>query len=218
LLGVFNKYNCLAAISVLQALSIPEDAIRQGISSFRPPAGRQEIVYHKDFMVINDFAHTPNSFAMILPEIKRLASNRLIHVFGAAARRDYYKRPEMGKISSQYADIIIVTAEDPRDEKIEKISSEIIGGMPTGKLQMIKKESIDDGMIMDKKKKYIFQISDRKEAIQFAIHLAQKGDIVLMTGKGHENSMNYGKGEEPWNETEIAKEAIRDKVGGNYAL
>jgi UDP-N-acetylmuramoyl-L-alanyl-D-glutamate--2,6-diaminopimelate ligase len=155
---------------------------------------------------------------MILPEIKRLASNRLIHVFGAAARRDYYKRPEMGKISSQYADIIIVTAEDPRDEKIEKISSEIIGGMPTGKLQMTKKESIDDGMIMDKKKKYIFQISDRKEAIQFAIHLAQKGDIVLMTGKGHENSMNYGKGEEPWNETEIAKEAIRDKVGGNYAL
>jgi UDP-N-acetylmuramoyl-L-alanyl-D-glutamate--2,6-diaminopimelate ligase len=205
LLGTFNKYNCVAAIAVAQALHIPDEAIRKGIASFKPPVGRQEIVYNNDFMVVNDFAHTPNSFSVILPEVKKLTKNRLIHVFGSAAKRDAYKRPEMGQISSQYSDIIILTAEDPRDEGADKISDEILSGIPNSKFLI----SNENDFKFEKDKKYVFKIPDRKEAIRFAIRLAQKGDSVLMTGKGHEKSMNYGNGEEEWDETEVANEAVK---------
>jgi UDP-N-acetylmuramoyl-L-alanyl-D-glutamate--2,6-diaminopimelate ligase len=215
LLGAFNKYNCLAAISVLQSFHIPEAAIRKGLLSYKPPVGRQEIVYNKDFMVINDFAHTPNSFSVILPEAKRLAKHHLIHVFGSAARRDVFKRPEMGKISTKYSDSIILTSEDPRDEPIEQIFSDILKGVKN--FEIVGEAEIRDSSAsseqekkfeMKPEKKYIFKIPDRKEAIQFAIDLAKKGDVVLMTGKGHEKSINYGKGEEPWDETQVAKDAV----------
>jgi UDP-N-acetylmuramoyl-L-alanyl-D-glutamate--2,6-diaminopimelate ligase len=210
LLGTFNKYNCLAAIGALQTLRIPDEKIRKGIASFNPPVGRQEIVYKKDFLVINDFAHTPNSFSVILPEVKHLAKNRLIHIFGSAAKRDVYKRPEMGKISAKSSDIIVLTSEDPRDEPVENIMKDILSGIKgfeiiTGRL-MIK------DLRLKNNQKYVFVIPDRKEAIQFAIDLAEKGDVVIMTGKGHEKSMNYGNGEEPWDETQIAKDAIGTKL------
>lgn len=208
LLGTFNKYNCLAAIGALRTLRIPDEKIRKYIATFVPPVGRQEIVYRGDFLVINDFAHTPNSFSVIVPEAKRLAKNRLIHVFGSAAKRDVYKRPEMGKISAKHSDIIVLTAEDPRDEPVENIIKDILGGIK--EFEIIREPRIENReWRMEKNKKYVFTISDRKEAIQFAVGLAQKGDVVLMTGKGHEKSMNYGRGEEPWNETEIAREAIK---------
>lgn len=210
LIGQFNKYNCLAAIAALQPLHIPADVIRKGIASFRAPRGRQEIVYKKDFTVINDFAHTPNSFAVILPEMKKMTSNRLIHIFGSAAKRDKYKRPEMGNISAKYADIMIVTAEDPRDEPIADINNDILSGVKDSRFSVVtdvQKENID----FEKGKKYIFVIPDRKDAIAFGIQIAKKGDVVVMTGKGHEKSMNYGKGEVPWDETETAKNALRER-------
>ncbi len=212
LIGQFNKYNCLAAITALQQLHIPEVSIRKGIATFKAPTGRQEILYKKEFMVINDFAHTPNSFAEILPEIKKLANNRLIHVFGAAAKRDTYKRPEMGKISSRYSDVIIVTAEDPRDEPIDKISSEILKGITDKRFEIVHDHTlIASGSGMKSGQKYVFVIPDRKEAIHFAIKIAGKGDVVMMTGKGHEKSINYGKGEEPWDENATAKEALQER-------
>jgi len=210
LLGNFNKYNCLSAIAALQSLRISDAAIRRGLLSFKPPLGRQEIVYNKDFMVIIDFAHTPNSFSVILPEAKRLTKNRVIHVFGSAAKRDVYKRPEMGKISSQYSEIIILTSEDPRDEPIELIMNAIIAGTDKNKFDIITGDQLrkDDVTIKDSKK-YIIKVPDRKEAIRLAIKLAKKGDVVLLTGKGHEKSMNYGKGEEPWSEHEAVLEACK---------
>ena len=209
LLGTFNKYNCLAAIGALQTLRIPEDKIRKGLASFHPPVGRQEIVYKKDFLVINDFAHTPNSFSVILPEAKHLSRNRLIHVFGSAAKRDVYKRPEMGKISAKSSDIIILTPEDPRDEPIENINNDILKGIKG--FEVITDVAMAKEKKFAKSKKYVVVIPDRKEAIQFAINLAEKGDVVIMTGKGHEQSMNYGKGEEPWDETQTAKEAVEKR-------
>ncbi len=211
LLGKFNVYNCLAAIAVLQHLHISEEAIRKGLLSFRLPEGRQEIVYNKEFMVINDFAHTPNSFSVILPEIKYLTKGRLIHVFGSAARRDTYKRPEMGKISAKYSDIIVLTSEDPRDEAPDNITNDILSGISSFQFPI---SNDKENIALEKGKKYIFKINDRKEAIRFAISLAQKGDTVLLTGKGHEKSINYGKGEEPWSETAIAQEAIEMKANG----
>ena len=207
LIGKFNLYNCLASIAVLQALNIDDDQIRKGISSFTAPIGRQEVIYQKDFTVINDFAHTPNSFVSVLSEIKKITKKRLIHVFGAAGLRDKYKRPEMGRISSEYADIIILTAEDPRNESPDKISDEIISGISNHKFKLLNTQELES---VKNNEKYIFKISDRKEAIKFALSIAEKGDIVLLTGKGHEKSINYGRGEQPWDEKEIALQFIRD--------
>lgn len=211
LLGQFNKYNCLAAITVLQQLHVSDTAIRKGLMSFKPPLGRQEVVYNKDFMVINDFAHTPNSFSVILPEARRLTSNRLIHVFGSAAKRDKFKRPEMGKFSAKYSDIIVLTSEDPRDEPIESINNDILAGIK-GFEVIPDMRNLDVTFSIQKGKKYVFVIPDRNEAIRYAISITKKGDVVLLTGKGHEKSINYGKGEEPWDETESAKKAIALRV------
>jgi UDP-N-acetylmuramoyl-L-alanyl-D-glutamate--2,6-diaminopimelate ligase len=129
-----------------------------------------------------------------LPEIKKITKGKLIHIFGSAGQRDKYKRPEMGKISSNFSDIIILTAEDPRSESVEEITSEI-----------------EKGIISKFNKKLLLKIPDRKKAIFKGIELAGKGDTVLITGKGHESSMNYGKGEEPWSEHEAVKEALKAK-------
>jgi UDP-N-acetylmuramoyl-L-alanyl-D-glutamate--2,6-diaminopimelate ligase len=196
LIGRFNEYNALAAITALRTIQIPDEDIRKGIASFKAPAGRQEIVYNKNFMVINDFAHTPNSFASILPEIRKVTKNKLIHVFGAAALRDTYKRPEMGKISSDYADVIIITAEDPRKEPLDQISDAIEKGI---------KYRTKNGQKVPE----VYRINNRKEAIEKAVSMAKKGDTILLTGKGHEKSMNYGNGEEPWDESKVTLEAIK---------
>jgi UDP-N-acetylmuramoyl-L-alanyl-D-glutamate--2,6-diaminopimelate ligase len=212
LLGRFNTYNCLAAISALRQLHISDDEIKKGIGSFSPPTGRQEIVFNKEFVVINDFAHTPNSFQSVLPEIKKITKRKLIHVFGAAGKRDKYKRPEMGKISADYSDIIILTAEDPRNETVDEINQQIISGVKDHHFGIIHYDALDKKHVfLDEKNKYIVSIPDRKEAISFAVSIAKKGDTILMTGKGHEKSINYGKGEEPWDENKIALDAIRNK-------
>ncbi|HET9946671.1 MAG TPA: UDP-N-acetylmuramoyl-L-alanyl-D-glutamate--2,6-diaminopimelate ligase, partial [Patescibacteria group bacterium] len=189
--GGFQQYNELAAISVAMELGISDKIIKKALSTFALPKGRLEVVYDKDFTIIVDFAHTPNAFAQLLPVLKKQAKGRLIHVFGSAGQRDASKRPEMGRVSSEFADVSIVTAEDPRKEKIKDIAAAILSGM--------------------KKKNEVLVIEDRKQAIKKAISLAKKGDIVVLTGKGHEKSMNYGKGEIAWDEFLVVKEAIKKR-------
>jgi UDP-N-acetylmuramoyl-L-alanyl-D-glutamate--2,6-diaminopimelate ligase len=218
LLGKFNQSNSLAAIAAVKMLNISDSIIRQSLATFTPPPGRQEIVYDKEFKVIIDFAHTPNAFAKILPEVKRITRGRLIHVFGSAGKRDATKRPEMGRESSHYADIIILTAEDPRNEKIEEINKAISDGI-NSKFKFYAsnevRSHIDNSSRpgeLDSNNKVVFEIPNRKEAIEFAINLAQKGDTVILTGKSHEKSMNLGRGEEPWDEFKVARDAIEKKV------
>ncbi len=191
LIGEFNKYNILAAISVCKELGISTDAIKKGIKSFVPPTGREDVVYKKDFTVMIDFAHTPNAFDQILKSIRPQVKGKLIHVFGAAGLRDKTKRPIMGKISSQYANIIILTSEDPRSESIEKINKEIESG------------------ILKQRLGQVLKISNRKKAIETAIKMAKKGDFVIVTGKSHEKSMNYGHGEKPWDEYKAVRDALK---------
>jgi UDP-N-acetylmuramoyl-L-alanyl-D-glutamate--2,6-diaminopimelate ligase len=192
LLGSFNTMNCLAAVAATKALGIPDSAIKGALKTFVAPAGRQEIVYDRDFRVMVDFAHTPNAFAKILPEVKVITKGRVIHVFGSAGKRDPTKRPSMGKESSRFADIMILTAEDPRNEKISDINRDIKQGIR--------------GFVANKT---LFEILDRKKAIAFAISLAQKGDTVILTGKSHEKSMNLGHGEEKWDEFGEVKESLK---------
>ena len=208
LIGEFNKYNILAAISACKELGISASAIRKGIESFVPPLGREDIVYKKDFTVMIDFAHTPNAFDQILKSVRPMVKGKLIHVFGSAGLRDVTKRPIMGEISSQYADIIILTSEDPRSEKISKIMDDIFSGIQNSKFKIqnynSKIKSLGD-------KNIVFKVPDRQDAINFAIKMAKKGDFVIITGKSHEKSMNYGHGEVAWDEYGVVKQGLRMK-------
>ncbi|MDE2590709.1 MAG: UDP-N-acetylmuramoyl-L-alanyl-D-glutamate--2,6-diaminopimelate ligase [Patescibacteria group bacterium] len=189
--GDHNVYNCLLAIAICAELGIVEKDIRKGIETFVLPKGRTEVVYKKDFTVMVDFAHTPNSFEKLLTWLRPQVKGRLIHVFGSAAKRDESKRPEMGRIAGMYDDIIILTSEDPRNENPQKIMDEIENGM------------------QKKKDLQVLRIVRREEAIIKAISLAQKGDLVVLTGKAHERSMNYGHGEEPWDEFAAVQKALQ---------
>jgi UDP-N-acetylmuramoyl-L-alanyl-D-glutamate--2,6-diaminopimelate ligase len=191
MIGDFSIYNCLAAIAAVKYLGVKDSSIRKAILSFKTPMGREEIVYKNKFSVMIDFAHTPNAFVNILSAVKPQIKGRIIHVFGAAGLRDGSKRPVMGKNSSQYSDVIILTSEDPRTESVNQINQEIKSGI--------------------NKKLQIIEIPDRKEAIAEAIKMAREDDLVLVTGKSHEKSMNYGHGEKPWDEYGAIKEALEIK-------
>lgn len=197
LIGEFNQYNSLAAIAVCKSLGISDSAIKKGTETFIPPIGRQEVVYKNDFSVMIDFAHTPNSFDKILSQLKLKIKGKIIHVFGAAGLRDVTKRPLMGKISAKYSDSIILTSEDPRTESIEKIIDEIQSGIPDKEARI--------------KNSKLLKVFDRQQAINKAILMAQKGDLVLITGKAHEESMNYGEGEKPWNEYKAVEKGLKLK-------
>jgi UDP-N-acetylmuramoyl-L-alanyl-D-glutamate--2,6-diaminopimelate ligase len=195
LLGEFNKYNVLASVAACKVLGIADESIKKALKTFREPIGRVDYVYQEDFSVMIDFAHTSNASEQILKAVRPTVKGSLIHVFGSAGERDVLKRPFLGEVSSQYCDILILTAEDPRTEDVNTIIAEIEAGVKKGKCEVIR-------------------IPDRKEAIQAAIQMAKKNDLVLITGKSQEGSMNYGKGEEPWDEYKMVEEALeaRDKT------
>ncbi|MCL5010526.1 MAG: UDP-N-acetylmuramoyl-L-alanyl-D-glutamate--2,6-diaminopimelate ligase [Patescibacteria group bacterium] len=196
LIGEFNQYNVLAAAAVCRQLGINKEDIIKAIVSFTPPLGREDIVYDKNFSIMIDFAHTPNAFSRLLVSLRPLVKGRIIHVFGAAGERDFSKRPKMGKVSFFHSDVIVLTAEDPRSESVGEIMDAIENGMDKSKY--------------DKKK--VLRISDRQEAINQAIAMARDGDLVLLTGKGHEKSMNYGKGEKAWDEYEAVRKGLKIRL------
>lgn len=185
----FNKQNYSSAYRVCRALGLNDEKIFEAMKSFHLPKGRLEVVYDKSFKVIIDFAHTPNAFDNLLSELKKTTkkNSRLIHVFGAAGLRDITKRPLMGEISSKYSDYIIITEEDHRTEKLEDICNQIAKGI--------------------KNKPYEI-ISNREQAINKAIKMAKKGDVIVLTGKSHEKSLCRGKKEYHWDEHEVVRKAL----------
>ncbi|OGH05997.1 MAG: hypothetical protein A2W22_03675 [Candidatus Levybacteria bacterium RBG_16_35_11] len=203
--GKFNEYNFLAAVCAVKLLGLSTEQIKEAILDFKLPLGRFQEIYSNNFKYIIDFAHTPNSFFQLLQSLRPMIKGRIIHVFGSAGKRDKEKRPEMGKISSMFSNVIVLTAEDPRSEPIEKINSDIEKGISNKfKLLDYKKYS------KDKKMNIYFKINNRKEAINFAVSIAEREDLVLSTGKGHEESMNLGHGEEQWSEYNVAINAIKN--------
>lgn len=185
----FNHENFLAAVSVAKILGVDDEKIKLALATFKFPEGRQEIVYDGKFRVVIDFAHTPNSFDKVLNGIKGSISGRLIHVFGAAGERDRSKRPLMGSIAAKFDDIIILTSEDPRSEEIESINEQIKLGIKDFKGELV-------------------EMPDRQEAINYAVRIAQKGDTIIITGKGHEKSMNLGHGEVAWSDHEAVERVL----------
>lgn len=205
LLGDYNHLNALAAAGAANALGISRAVIYQGIENLKTVLGRMQVVYDQGFKVIIDFAHTPNALEQALKESSKIKNqkSKLIVVFGCAGERDHLKRSEMGEIASQLADLVVLTAEDPRSEDVDDIIEQISKGCrAVGAV-----ESQD-----------YFRIPDRQEAINFAVGQAQSGDVIMICGKGHEQSMCFGKTEYPWSDHEAVKKALLTRLRPSTAL
>jgi len=205
----FNQENFSAAYLVALSLGLKSEEVLKAIKTFKLPKGRLDLVYDKDFKVIIDFAHTPNAFLRVLPEIRKKylkGKGRLIHVFGAAGLRDDKKRPLMGEIAGQYDDLVILTEEDYRTESLFKICEQIAKGLIKKNFTKKSYNLIEQN---DKKVYTIFE--KRQDAINFAIKIANPQDVVVLTGKSHEKSLCRGKIEYPWDEYKAVKIALENK-------
>lgn len=199
MLGDFNTLNGLAAFAVCINYGVDAIDIKKTLAVFSNLIGRMdEVKNNRGFRIIIDFASTPFALEQALKTLRKLTKGKLIAVFGSAGKRDISKRPLMGEIAAKFADISIITAEDPRGE-LEKINKQIVEG------------SMKAGGILNKN---VFVVNDRQKAIDFAINnLAKKGDAIGIFGKGHEQSMNYNGVELPWSEHEAVKKALRLPFG-----
>lgn len=199
LLGIFNVYNTLAAITAGISQGIAVEVMQQGILAMPGVPGRMErIDLGQDFVVLVDFAHTPNALEKALQTVRALTQGRVIVVFGCAGQRDHTKRPLMGEVAGRLADLIILTAEDPRTEDV----NDIMGQIAVGCERAGRREGVD-----------YWRVAERGEAISAAIHRARTGDLVIVTGKGHERSMCYGTTEYPWSDHRAVKEALERRLG-----
>ena len=203
--GKYNVYNCLAAIATTAGiLGIQVDQAENGISRLQPIPGRMErIDLGQDFDAFVDFAHTPNALKQVLMTARNIVKRKrkpgkVIAIFGSAGLRDKGKRKIMAEVSAEFADFTILTAEDPRIEDLAGILRDMASGMDyKGCL-----EGSD----------YV-RIPDRGEAIIHGVNLASRGDVVLVCGKGHEQSMCFGDIEYPWDDRIAVRVAIGKKMG-----
>ena len=195
--GAFNAYNLMASIIAVSSVTgFSFEEIAQKIPQLSPIKGRMTVIDEgQDFEVIVDYAHTPSSFETIFPPLKKRCSGRIFALFGSGGERDLTKRPLQGQIAAKFCDIIILTDEDPRGEDSVEL------------LKMIADGAIKEGKIMDEN---LFITPDRPKAIRQAFSMAKKGDIVLLLGKSHENSIIYKDYVMPYDEISEAKKALQE--------
>lgn len=201
----FNKLNLLAAIAAAQALGVGERDLEKAVNSLPGIKGRLEIMQEKPFLVIVDFAHTPNALQQALTGLRPKVSKggRLIAVFGCAGERDKGRR-KMGKVAAELADVTIITAEDPRTEGVKRISADIARWARKGGGREVK----PSGLVVRQKQVFV-RLDDREAAITKAIELAQPGDVVGIFGKGHERSMAFGTTEYPWSDQKTVRKILK---------
>ncbi|MDD5456459.1 MAG: UDP-N-acetylmuramoyl-L-alanyl-D-glutamate--2,6-diaminopimelate ligase [Candidatus Margulisbacteria bacterium] len=187
--GKFNQDNMKAAYAITKILKVPEKVIKKALAKAQPPKGRFEPVSsNAPFQVIVDYAHTPDGLLNILKTARALTKDKLIVVFGAGGNRDKTKRPLMGKAVEDYADTMIVTTDNPRHEDPKIIIKEILTGI---------------------KHKKAVVIEDREKAIQTAVSMAEKNDIIIIAGKGHENYQIIGDKKIHFDDFEIAEKYLK---------
>lgn len=193
LLGNFNLLNIKAATCVLRYIGISEKCLRKTLSSCSPPRGRLEIVNRgQSFMVLIDYAHTPDGLQNVLKTVKNIALNRkgrLLVLFGCGGNRDRGKRPEMGKIASNIADYLVITDDNPRLEESQEIINEILSGL---------NPEFHDYAV----------IQNRSKAIEFIVNQSQNNDVVILAGKGHETYQILKSETIHFDDREEASEAI----------
>jgi UDP-N-acetylmuramoyl-L-alanyl-D-glutamate--2,6-diaminopimelate ligase len=209
--GRFNVTNAVAAATTARELGVSWDAVAQGLLSAPPVRGRFEAIDEgQPFSVLVDFAHTPAALAEALRAARELAQrgyhpgqapgpagqvdgpagtpSRVIVVLGAGGDRDRGKRPLMGRVASQLADVVVITSDNPRTEKPLAIIEEVASGTQ-GQQPVVE--------------------ADRAQAISGAIAMAQGGDVVLIAGKGHETGQDFGTYVAPFDDAEVARDALR---------
>jgi UDP-N-acetylmuramoyl-L-alanyl-D-glutamate--2,6-diaminopimelate ligase len=192
LIGDFNISNLMAAVSIAIALDVPDTAIQAGAAAFQGVPGRLErIDAGQPYTAIVDFAHTPNALEQALHAVRAITPGRLIVVFGCAGERDLQKRPMMGRVAAENADVVIITAEDPRREVLDDILDQMTAGVAASQMPNVE----------------LHRVPDRREAIRTACRLARHGDTVMACGKGHEQSMCFGTVETPWDDRVAMRDA-----------
>ena len=192
--GRFNVDNALAALGVAEAMELRMDRAADALARVAPVPGRMERVdAGQPFSVIVDYAHTTDALRKVLEILRPVTSGRLIVLFGSAGERDPTKRAPMGRVAAELGDLVIVTEEDPRLEDPRAINEQIAEGARSA--------GAVDG-------ERLWVIDDRQEAIGHAIGLAGEGDVVLLAGKGHEQSIIVGTERRPWDDRSAAREAL----------
>lgn len=224
ILGDYNIYNVLVAIKVCLSLGISIKDISKALKTFPGVEGRMQIMKKEPFLVIVNFSHNTDSLEKSLTFAKSLVKEggKLISVFGSAGLRDIEKRYKMGEVSGKIADVTIVTAEDPRTESLFDINTEIIKGSESSGSTLIKRfadskllERTDlfslKNIARSKKSTFAFDeesVSSRFDAIKFAISIAERGDVIIIEGKGHEKTLCFGKTEYIYSDQESVRIAL----------
>ena len=186
--GRFNLENVLGAVAAGLLLDLGEDAIAAGIASVEGVPGRFEAIDEgQPFAVVVDYAHTPDSLATVLHAARGLGPGRVIVVFGAGGDRDRGKRPLMGKVAAELADVTIVTSDNPRSEEPLAIIEDVLQGTGVD-------VEIDP---------------DRRSAIARAVSLAEEGDVVVIAGKGHEQGQEVAGVVTPFDDREVVRALVR---------
>jgi UDP-N-acetylmuramoyl-L-alanyl-D-glutamate--2,6-diaminopimelate ligase len=195
LMGLFNVYNSLAAIATALVAGIDNEAILQGLTRAPAIPGRMERIDRgQDFIAIVDFAHTPFALEAALNTAREMTDGRVIVVFGSAGLRDVAKREMMGEVAGRLADLAIITAEDPRTEDLNAIMA-------------------TSARACEKAGGQVVMVADRYRAIQRALKEAVPGDVVIVCGKGHEQSMCFGEIEYPWDDRIALAHALEVHLG-----
>jgi UDP-N-acetylmuramyl-tripeptide synthetase len=195
LVGKPNVYNILAAVGTTAALGVPRAAIEKGLQQLRGVPGRFEAVSSPadDITVIVDYAHTDDALKNLLETARPLAGRRLITIFGAGGDRDRTKRPLMGMVAARLSDVVILTSDNPRSEDPRRIIDEVMRGAEPETRQ---------------RSAEVVAIVDRREAILHAVAQAAAGDVVLIAGKGHEKYQEIDGRVLPFDDVEVAREAL----------
>lgn len=190
--GIFNVYNVMSAVGAALAENIESAVIAKVLQEFTSVPGRFELVKAgQDFSIIVDYAHTPDGVENVLKTARKIAKKKIIAVFGCGGDRDRTKRPIMGRLAAELADVVIATSDNPRSEDPEFILNEVETGV---------KEKIGN--------KQHEKIVDRRQAIFRAVVLAQTDDIVVILGKGHENYQILKDKTIHFDDKEVAREAV----------
>jgi UDP-N-acetylmuramoyl-L-alanyl-D-glutamate--2,6-diaminopimelate ligase len=194
LVGTFNVYNALGAIASTLAEGVPLEQIKNSLEGIAVVDGRMEVVSEgQSFLVLVDYAHTPDGLENALTAIREFAQGKVYTVFGCGGDRDRTKRPIMGKVTAAYSDYLFVTSDNPRTENPESILQDILPGLE------------EAGYPKDQYE----LIVDRRAAIQKAVDRAGPGDVVLIAGKGHETYQDIMGIKHDFDDRLVARAAIR---------
>jgi UDP-N-acetylmuramyl-tripeptide synthetase len=192
LFGGFQLDNAAYALSCLHLLfSLDPVELARSLEDFTPPPGRMETVTTDPFCVVVDYAHTPDGLETVLRELSLYNPRHLVVVFGCGGDRDRKKRPQMGRIAAEHADLVILTSDNPRSEPPQAIIAEIRAGIPPSLSHKVMEEP------------------DRRKAIALALDRGEKGDIVLIAGKGHERIQVMGSSVYPFSDAEEVRKWLR---------